>query len=102
MELHIALCHSGQTKTNVTVYITIFAQKEDTAKDDTESVDGVFGFIKAIGLHLRDFLRDVWEVFITKMWICCFIGDLISGFGWGGMFTFLPKTLELQVEKRMK
>ena len=81
---------------------TLFAQEEDHAKADAESADGVFGVIKAIGLHLRDFLRDVWEVFINKMWICCFIGDLISGFGWGGMFTFLPKTLELQVEEMMR
>ena len=46
---------------------------------------------------MKDFLKDLYEVFTNKMWLCLYAGDLISGFGWGGMFTFLPKTLELEV-----
>ena len=75
----------------------LFQKQEEEEKEEKESVGGVFGIVKAFWLHMKDLFKDMCEIFTNKMWICCFIGDLVSGFGWGGMFTFLPKTLELQV-----
>ena len=68
--------------------------------DDGETSENLFtSVVKNALLYMKDFLLDVWGVLSNKLWLCCFVGDLFSAFGWGGIFLFLPKTLEVQVGK---
>ena len=55
--------------------------------------------LKSVFLYMKEFLADIWGVLSNKLWLCCFVGDLFTSFGWGGIFLFLPKTLEVQVWK---
>ena len=73
----------------------------DTNDEDRESKALFTTSIKSILLYLKDFMLDVWRVLSNKLWLCCFVGDLFSAFGWGGIFLFLPKTLEVQVIFRL-
>lgn len=98
-ETFLVIKEDDQDKENGDLFVVVKDEKAPAEEEEDakrEPVGGLIGLLKALWLHMKDFFNDVCQIFTNKMWISCFIGDLVSGFGWGGMFTFLPKTLELQ------
>jgi len=76
----------GQEKVNWT--------RSATKRDESEAY--CVSWFKSVFFYLKDFLLDIWGVVSNKLWLCCFMGDMFNAFGWGGVFLFLPKTMEVQ------